>query len=75
MPNWPGVVLSVRVSAGTHAKLRDRAEGVKVGRREVVTADQLAQARTLVAAGHRVGDVAETLKVGRSTLYRALSEA
>lgn len=59
-----------RTTAGLAAA---RARGVRVGRREVVTAEQLAQAKTLVAAGHRVGDVAKTLKVGRSTLYRALA--
>lgn len=59
-----------RTTAGLAAA---RARGVKVGRHEAVTAEQLAQAKTLVAAGHRVGDVAKTLKVGRSTLYRALA--
>ena len=61
-----------RTTAGLAAA---RARGVKVGRREVVTAEQLAQARTLVAAGHSVGAVATTLGVGRSTLYRALAIA
>ena len=59
-----------RTTAGLAAA---RARGVKVGRREVVTAEQLAQARTLVAAGHTVAAVATTLGVGRSTLYRALA--
>ena len=52
-----------------------RARGVKVGRQFAVTPEQLSQARTLVAAGHRVGEVAKTLGVGRSTLYRALAAA
>ena len=59
-----------RTQAGMAAA---RARGVKVGRPAVVTADQLAQARTLVAAGHSVAAVAKTLGIGRSTLYRGLS--
>ncbi|MCB1257908.1 MAG: recombinase family protein [Microthrixaceae bacterium] len=61
-----------RTTAGLEAA---RARGVRIGRPVAVTDDQLAQARTLVAAGHRVGDVARTLGVGRSTLYRALGAA
>ena len=61
-----------RTTAGLAAA---RARGVKVGRQFAVTDEQLSQARTLVAAGHRVGEVAKTLGVGRSTLYRALAAA
>lgn len=60
-----------RTSAGLEAA---RARGAKIGRPAAVTRDQLSQARTLVSAGHRVGDVAKTLGVGRSTLYRALRD-
>ncbi|MCB1258692.1 MAG: Hin recombinase, partial [Microthrixaceae bacterium] len=58
-------------SAGLEAA---RARGAKIGRPAAVTRDQLDQAKTLVSAGHRVGDVAKTLGVGRSTLYRALRD-
>ncbi|MCB1257831.1 MAG: recombinase family protein [Microthrixaceae bacterium] len=61
-----------RTAAGLEAA---RARGARIGRPAAVTRDQLAQARTLVAGGHRVGDVAKTLGVGRSTLYRALRDA
>ncbi|BBY98347.1 recombinase family protein [Mycolicibacterium fallax] len=60
-----------RTAAGLEAA---RARGARIGRPAAVTRDQLAQAQTLVSAGHRVGDVAKTLGVGRSTLYRALRE-
>lgn len=64
-------LLKERTAAGMEAA---RARGARIGRPAVVTRDQLAQARTLVSAGHRVGDVAKTLGVGRSTLYRALRD-
>lgn len=60
-----------RTSAGLEAA---KARGARIGRPAAVTRDQLSQARTLVNAGHRVGDVARTLGVGRSTLYRALRD-
>ena len=65
-------LIKERTTAGLEAA---KARGVRIGRPAAVTDDQLAQARTLVAAGHRVGDVARTLGVGRSTLYRALGGA
>ncbi|WP_078281670.1 helix-turn-helix domain-containing protein [Mycobacteroides franklinii] len=46
-----------------------------MGRPAAMSAGQVEQAKTLVGAGHRVGDVARTLGVGRSTLYRVLGEA
>lgn len=58
-----------RTQAGLDAA---KARGQRLGRRAALTDDQLAQARTLIAGGHRVPDVARTLGVGRSTLYRAL---
>lgn len=61
-----------RTTAGLAAA---RARGVRVGRPFRLTADQTAQARTLIAAGHRTVDVARTLGVGKSTLYRALATA
>lgn len=61
-----------RTQAGlTAARLR----GARIGRPSAMDAGQIEQARTLVGAGHRVGDVARTLGVGRSTLYRVLGVA
>ena len=65
-------LIKERTSAGLDAA---RARGARLGRPTSVSPEQVAQARTLVAAGHRVGDVAKSLGVGRSTLYRALSAA
>lgn len=64
-------LLVERTQAGLAAA---KARGTKLGRRPSLSAGQLAQARTLVAAGHRVEEIAHTLGVGRSTLYRALSQ-
>lgn len=61
-----------RTAAGLAAA---RARGVRVGRPAALGDGQLDAARTLVAAGHQVGEVARTLGVGRSTLYRALADA
>lgn len=61
-----------RTAAGLAAA---KARGARIGRPVALTEAQLAQARTLVNAGHGVGDVAQTLGVGRSTLYRALATA
>lgn len=71
MAQFERELIRERTEAGLAAA---KARGVRVGRPNAVTDDQLAQARTLVGAGHRVGDVAETLGVGRSTLYRALQD-
>ncbi|WP_067975909.1 recombinase family protein [Mycolicibacter icosiumassiliensis] len=60
-----------RTQAGLAAA---KARGTRLGRRPSLSDSQLDQARTLVAAGHRVEEVARTLGVGRSTLYRALSQ-
>lgn len=65
-------LLSERTRAGIAAA---RARGAVPGRRPVITAAQLRQARLLVAGGERVGDVAASMGVGRSTLYRALGAA
>lgn len=61
-----------RTQAGLTAA---RARGVRIGRPMAMTTGQIEQARTLVGAGHRVPDVARSLGVGRSTLYRVLGEA
>lgn len=61
-----------RTQAGLMAA---RARGVRIGRPMAMNAGQIEQARTLVSAGHRVPDVARSLGVGRSTLYRVLGES
>lgn len=60
-----------RTQAGLAAA---RLRGARIGRPMAMSAGQVEQARTLVGAGHRVGDVARSLGVGRSTLYRVLGE-
>lgn len=60
-----------RTQAGLAAA---RLRGARIGRPTAMSAGQVEQAKTLVGAGHRVGDVARTLGVGRSTLYRVLGE-
>jgi DNA invertase Pin-like site-specific DNA recombinase len=50
-----------------------RARGVKFGRRPKLTAQQVAQAKKLIAQGERPEDVAASFHVGRTTLYRALA--
>lgn len=61
-----------RTQAGLAAA---RSRGARIGRPTAMNAGQIEQAKTLVGAGHRVGDVARSLGVGRSTLYRVLGEA
>ncbi|WP_237112305.1 recombinase family protein [Mycobacteroides abscessus] len=60
-----------RTQAGLQAA---RARGARIGRPTAMSAGQVEQAKTLVGAGHRVSEVARTLGVGRSTLYRVLGE-
>lgn len=50
-----------------------KARGVKFGRKPKLTRQQINQAKKLIAAGERPEDVATSFKVGRTTLYRALS--
>lgn len=61
-----------RTQAGLMAA---RARGARIGRPAAMTMGQVEQAKTLVGAGHRVPEVARSLGVGRSTLYRVLGEA
>lgn len=59
-----------RTTAGLKAaKLR----GIRVGRRKSLTKAQVDHARLLLQNGERAGAVARSLKVSRSTLYRALA--
>ena len=50
-----------------------KGRGVKFGRKPKLTRQQIDQARKPITAGERPEDVAETFKVGRTTLYRALA--
>jgi DNA invertase Pin-like site-specific DNA recombinase len=52
-----------------------RAKGNVGGRKPTVTQDVLDIALARIARGHGVGAIARELKVGRSTLYRALQDA
>ncbi|MBN7310353.1 recombinase family protein [Mycobacteroides abscessus] len=61
-----------RTQAGLAAA---RSRGARIGRPAAMSAGQVEQAKTLVGVGHRVGDVARSLGVGRSTLYRVLGAA
>ncbi len=63
-------VIRERVAAGMDAKRR---RGERLGRKPALTPSQIAAARTMLEAGEAVQHVARVLRVGRSTLYRALA--
>jgi DNA invertase Pin-like site-specific DNA recombinase len=58
-----------RTQAGRAAA---KARGVKMGRKPILTATQVAHARKLVGQGERPADVAKVLGVSRRTVYRVL---
>ena len=62
-------LIAERTKAGLAAA---RMRGVRIGRRKAMNAEQVRHARALLEAGERPADIARTLQVGRSTLYRAL---
>lgn len=62
-------LIAERTRAGVQAA---RGRGVKFGRKPKLTAQQLRHARKLLDQGERAEIVADSLHVGRSTLYRAL---
>lgn len=51
------------------------ARGRHTGRPRSLTGDQVGLARRMRESGESVGTIAETLKVSRATLYRALGRA
>lgn len=59
-----------RTRAGLAAAKR---RGVKVGRKPKLSPAQVKHAAKLIAGGERGDDVARTMNVGKSTLYRALA--
>jgi DNA invertase Pin-like site-specific DNA recombinase len=63
-------LIQERTQAGRAAA---KARGVKMGRKPILTAGQVAHARKLVAQGQRPADVAKVLGVSRRTVYRVLS--
>ena len=62
-------LIKERVMAGLKAA---KARGRRNGRKAKLTGTQIAHARRLIADGDSVRSVAGTLRVGKSTLYRAL---
>lgn len=66
------LMYELRSQRATTGLAAAKARGVRVGRPYSLSPTAVDQARALVAAGHRVGDVAKSLGVGRSTLYRVL---
>lgn len=62
-------LISERTTAGIRAA---QARGVRLGRKPTIDRLQLKQARALIAGGESPANVARALRVGRSTLYRAL---
>jgi DNA invertase Pin-like site-specific DNA recombinase len=71
MAEFERSLIRERTAAGMAAA---KARGAKIGRPSSLTDTAVDQARALVMAGHRVSEVAKTLGVGRSTLYRVLGD-
>ena len=63
-------LISERTHAGVSAAKK---RGVKFGRKPKLTRQQIDHARKLIEQGEAVGDVADTLNVSRSTVYRAIA--
>jgi DNA invertase Pin-like site-specific DNA recombinase len=59
-----------RTRAGMKAA---KSRGIEVGRRRALTTDQINHARELIEHGKSPSAIARSMKVGRSTLYRALN--
>ena len=59
-----------RTTAGLKAA---KGRGVHIGRHKSLTAAQVDHARLLLQNGERTGAIALSLKISRSTLYRALA--
>lgn len=61
-----------RCRAGRQAA---KARGVKLGRKSVLSREQVQHARALYEQGKKADDIADLLKCSRATLYRVLSTA
>jgi DNA invertase Pin-like site-specific DNA recombinase len=61
-----------RTQAGIQAAKK---RGVRLGRRPSLAAAQVAHARALVERGESPRAIARTMRIGKSTLYRALKDA
>ena len=64
-------LIGERTRAGAKAA---RKRGVKFGRKPTVTPDRLDHARKLIRDGKTPTEAAQILRIGRSTLYRALQD-
>ena len=64
-------LIQERTKAGRAAA---QARGVKMGRKPLLSAQQVAHARKLREQGESPRDIAQSLNVSRRTLYRALGE-
>ena len=62
-------LLQERTKAGRAAA---KARGVKMGRKPLLSTQQVAHARKLREQGESPDDIARSLKVSRRTLYRAI---
>lgn len=62
-------LIQERIQAGRIAAV---ARGVKMGRKALLTPQQVVHARKLIEQGEHLDTVAQLLKVSRRTLYRAL---
>ena len=63
-------LIQERTKAGRAAAV---ARGVRMGRKRLLSAQQVAHARKLIEQGEGPDNVAQSLNVSRRTLYRALS--
>jgi len=70
-PKFERDVLRERTIAGMHAA---KNRGEHIGRPPALKPSQVREARTMLARGETPSHVARVLRVGRSTLYRAIAK-
>jgi DNA invertase Pin-like site-specific DNA recombinase len=68
LAEYERTLINERAAAAREAA---RARGRPVGRKHVMSAEQVEQARTLRAAGMSAAEVCDVLQVSRATLYRS----
>ncbi len=72
LAEWERLLIRERAAAGLAAA---RSRGRKGGRKAVMTPAKVTAARAMLATGeHTATEVAESLRVARATLYRALAQ-